>query len=245
MRNNTSINEVPGARVILRRHNGVSSGSSRIISLGCVRAANNSPLFPVRPVRALRQRRIVNDDARHRRNVPSTHPPPLICSSRSLARRRARSPRRVRDRDSRTHTRDFPRTARSHTSICVRNRATSYSPRKKRRKEAASGMRLNIAERCVRRCRRARCIRRRSVVPSFRSGSPCCLPSRNPRTCSPPRRVRPTGYFYAPRVDEKNILPYPVLLEVDKIARRPDEFSFPLSLPLSLCRSDNMRKNGA
>jgi len=36
----------PG-RVILRRHNGASSGSTRIISLGCVRAANNSLLFPV------------------------------------------------------------------------------------------------------------------------------------------------------------------------------------------------------
>lgn len=35
----------PG-RVILRQHNGASSGSSRIISLGCVRAANNSLLFP-------------------------------------------------------------------------------------------------------------------------------------------------------------------------------------------------------
>lgn len=33
-------------RVILRRHNVASSGSSRIISLGCVRAANNSLLFP-------------------------------------------------------------------------------------------------------------------------------------------------------------------------------------------------------
>jgi len=35
----------PG-RVILHRHNGASSGSTRIISLGCVRAANNSLLFP-------------------------------------------------------------------------------------------------------------------------------------------------------------------------------------------------------
>jgi len=35
-------------RVILRRHNDASSrqGSSRIISLGCVTVANNSPLFP-------------------------------------------------------------------------------------------------------------------------------------------------------------------------------------------------------
>lgn len=46
----------PG-RVILRRHNGASSGSSRIISLGCVRAANNSLLFPVLGT-------VVNDDGR-------------------------------------------------------------------------------------------------------------------------------------------------------------------------------------
>lgn len=48
-------------------------------------------------------------------------------------------------------------------------------------------------------------------------------------------------YFHVARVNEKNIPPYPVLLEVDKIARRLDE----LSLSPARSRGNNMREDGA
>lgn len=97
----------PG-RVILRRHNGASSGSSRIISLGCVRAANNSLLFPAPGTDdvSLMTMEVVEEEE-DRRNVCSfvSHSSPVAASGfrgRGCRRDRARDlPRSTRDRTRR------------------------------------------------------------------------------------------------------------------------------------------------
>lgn len=99
----------PG-RVILRRHNGVSSGSSRIISLGCVRAANNSLLFPASGINASlmmtrrrRSRRIAKTFARSFRTVRQLPRQASVDADASACRRdRAGLPTNTRDRSRRS-----------------------------------------------------------------------------------------------------------------------------------------------